>query len=144
MTQAVIDDGAVRRKPRTGVSRLFLAAFLLAFCAVVVAGALWVVGVTSPSALRLRLSEPYHLATSLAARHPLVVEHLGAIESYGPPSGQLDGAGGVGWCELKLWVHGSRADGLLEVRLDRRSGQWFWGWANLRLDDGQLITLDTP
>ncbi|MDQ7088123.1 MAG: cytochrome c oxidase assembly factor Coa1 family protein [Acidobacteriota bacterium] len=97
---------------------------------------------TSPGALRLRFSEPYRLATALAGRHPLVMQHLGVVEGYGPPGGQLDGAGG--WCELRLWVQGSRADGRLEVRLDRRGGQWFWGWANLRLEDGQLITLDTP
>lgn len=135
---------AIRRRLPGGRSRFFLLAFAGAFLAVTGFGLLWSQGLTSPGVVRLRLSEPYRIATLLAHRHHLVREYLGAVRGFGALEGEVDESGTGGWCEIKLWVHGSRRDGHLEARLVRRSGQWFWDWANLRLDDGELIALDIP
>lgn len=131
----------IKRRLPGGWSRLFLLAFAGAFLVVTGFGVLWSQGLTSPAAVRLRLSEPYRIATALAHRHDLVGEYLGTVRGFGALEGEVDGSGSGGWCEIKLWVHGSRRDGRLEARLVRRGGQWFWEWANLRLEDGELVAL---
>ncbi|UCF69077.1 MAG: hypothetical protein JSV80_07275 [Acidobacteriota bacterium] len=69
------------------------------------------------------------------------VEQLVYFKEGWLPKGDLSISGREGWCEIEVWVRGEVSEGRLEARLERRGGRWFWSWANLRLADGQLLSL---
>ncbi len=139
-------DPITSRRVRRGRPRLLLVlAGLFAVVGGLAFGIGWALDLVHPTDIRLRFSEPYRLACALAEHDPQVQAHLGAIDGYGwLPRGDLQVAGREGWCELEMTVRGRDASARLESRLVRRGGTWFWEWANLRLDDGTLITLAAP
>jgi hypothetical protein len=134
-----------KRVSRSSVRSLFSSALGVAFLVVLILGGGWALGLFDPSGIRLRFSEPYALATGLAAEQPLVSEHLGEVRGFGLlPRGDLQITGREGWCEIEVLVKGDKQAANLESRLDRRGGVWFWEYANLRLEDGTLISLPVP
>ena len=130
------------RRDRGRPRRLLPAALALVALGVGFGGAMWAAGKFDPRSVPLLWSEPLTLARQLARTDPIVRAHLGDVRGFGLlPRGELHRSGAEGWCRLELVVHGERADGRLELRLEHREGCWFWSWANLRLEDGTLYAL---
>jgi hypothetical protein len=133
---------SVRRSGRRPIVGAIVGVGALVAVAFVVA---WAMDLASPSALRLRFSEPYELATRLVREDPLVEDFVGTVHGFGLlPRGSVRTEGADGWCELELDVRGAQADGVFESRLERREGRWFWEWANFRMKDGTVISLAVP
>lgn len=134
-----------KRVSRSSASSLFSTALGAAFLAVLIIGGAWALGLFDPAGIRLRFSEPYALATGLAEEQALVSQHLGRVQGFGAlPKGDLRVTGREGWCEIEILVKGEKEAARLESRLERRGGVWFWEYANLRLEDGTLISLPVP
>ena len=134
-----------KRVSRSSSRSLFSGALGAAFLVVLILGGGWALGLFDPAGIRLRFSEPYGLAIGLAEEQPLVSEHLGEVRGFGVlPRGDLQVTGREGWCEIEVLVKGDKQTANLESRLERRGGVWFWEYANLRLEDGTLISLPVP
>ncbi len=134
-----------RRSGRGRFRRLMLTTLAASGLLVGFAGAMWAAGRFDPRALPLLWSEPLQLAKNLARTDPVVRQHLGEIRRFAfLPRGEVHVDGVRGWSQFELEVHGTRGDGRLEMRLVRQGGQWFWEWANLRLEDGTLLVLGVP
>jgi hypothetical protein len=126
-------------RPRRGRPRLLA---LVAATAAALAVVAWGSGAVDPTALRLVWSEPYELAQNLVRGDPQVEEAIGPVTGFGLlPRGAIKVEGREGWCEIETDVYGERGQAVLEARLERRGGTWFWEWANLRLADGTLFAL---
>ncbi len=145
MSEAAREPLSSRRVSRSSSGSAFSTAAGVAFLVVLLLGGGWALGFFDPSGLRLRFSEPYALATGLAEEQALITEHLGEVRGFGVlPRGDLRVSGREGWCEIEVLIKGDKEAGRLESRLERRGGVWFWEYANLRLEDGTLISLPVP
>ena len=145
MSETLREELTSKRVSRSSGGSLFSRALGVGFLVVLLLGGGWALGLLDPTGIRLRFSEPYALATGLAEEQPLVGEHLGEIRGFGVlPRGDLRVSGREGWCEIEVLVKGEAAAARLESRLERRGGVWFWEYANLRLEDGTLISLPVP
>ena len=145
MSDTTVQSLRSHRAGRGRFRRLVLRTLALSAILAGLAGAMWAAGRFDPRAVPLLWSEPLQLAKNLARTDPVVRQHLGEIRRFAFfPRGEVHVDGVRGWSRLELEVHGTRGSGRLELRLVRQGGQWFWEWANLRLEDGTLLTLGVP
>lgn len=103
-----------------------------------------VVGVYALAMTALRSSEPYRHAMRIARSNPAVLIALGEpVQAGWWASGHFAfAADGTGEVQFTIPVHGSRGDGLLRIRGDRRDGVWHYDVLSIRVDtSGRRINL---
>jgi len=90
----------------------------------------------------LRTSEPYTIAVNALKADPKVKEQLGEVTETGFPLGAFTtNADGSGEAAFTMSVKGTKGSGQYQAELKRRSHVWHLENANLRLTNGEIISV---
>ena len=92
--------------------------------------------------LYLRSSTPAALALQFAEHNPVVQDAVGGVEHARLNwIGNIHYDGEQGWASFGVYLKGARAEGTVDVNLQRERGKWNVVSGRLITDDGRLVEL---
>jgi hypothetical protein len=93
--------------------------------------------------LYLRSSTPASLALQFAQHNPVVQDAVGGVKHARLNwIGNIHYDGEDGWASFKVHLRGARADGTVEVTLQREHGAWNVTSGRVMTNDGRIVEIE--
>ncbi len=86
-------------------------------------------------------TEAFKKAQSFLEAHPVVQEKIGKINHYGNPAGSYKLNGNFGNAQFSFNIKGEKAEGDVNIQLEKTSFDWEVKSAWLKMDDAEQINL---